>query len=144
MKFTPKAQNPLEWIALKAGLVPTPLAFSHFGFMMSKFLLEAVDKGVFEAIGHKKVSSAQIATKCGLNEKALKSLLGVLATMGLIKHTNDLFFLAPKSKKWILKDSPHSLYWLMLFDNRVCLKWMDNVGNFLQSGNGLQYHDTFG
>ena len=52
MKLAPVSQNPLEWLALKSGLVPTPLAYSHFGFMISKFLLEATDKGVFEAIGH--------------------------------------------------------------------------------------------
>ncbi len=143
MKFSPIAQNPLEWIALKAGLVPTPIAYSHFAFMMSKFLLEAVDKGVFEAIGHKKVSLEQIANECSLNEKALKSLLGVLATMGLINHKNKSFFLTQKSKKWILKDSPDSLYWLMIFDNRVCIKWMTNVGAFLETGKGLQYHETF-
>jgi ubiquinone/menaquinone biosynthesis C-methylase UbiE len=143
MKLSPNAQNPLEWIALKAGLVPTPLAYSHFGFIMSTCLLEAVDKGIFEAIGHKKASLGQIAIECKLNEKALKSLLGVLATMGLIDHNNHLFFLTRKSKKWILKDSPDSLYWLMIFDNRVCLKWMYTVGDFLQSGMGLQYHETF-
>lgn len=143
MKFSPIAQNPLEWIALKTGLVPTPLAYSHFGFMISRFLLEAVDKGVFEAIGHKKVSPEQIADTCNLNKKALLSLLGVLATMGLINHRKSLFFLTSKSKKWILKSSPDSLYWLMIFDNRVCVKWMDNVGSFLETGKGLQYHDTF-
>src|SRR3954470_5235860 len=142
MKLSPIAQNTLEWIALKAGLVPTPLAYSHFGFMMSKFLLEAVDKGVFEAIGHHKVSIEQIALYCKLNKKALESLLGVLATMGLIKHSNKQFSLAGKTKKWILKDSSQSLYWLMMFDNRVCFRWMENVGNFLETGKGLQYHDT--
>ncbi|MEJ7681183.1 MAG: class I SAM-dependent methyltransferase [Segetibacter sp.] len=127
----------------KIGLVPTPLAYSHFGFMISKFLLEAVDKGIFEAIGNNKASLSQIADACNLNQKALKSLLGVLATMGLINHKNNSFFLTRKSKKWILKDSPDSLYWLLMFDNRVCLKWMDNVGSFLETGKGLQYHDTF-
>ena len=143
MRLSPVAQNPLEWIALKAGLVPTPLAFSHFGFMMSKFLLEAVDKGVFEAIGHQKISLEEISDKCKLQPKPVKSLLGVLATMGLIKTRNDKFFLTRKSKKWILKDSPDSLYWLMMFDNRVCFRWMDQVGSFLQTGKGLQYHNTF-
>jgi 2-polyprenyl-3-methyl-5-hydroxy-6-metoxy-1,4-benzoquinol methylase len=143
MKLSPIAQNPLEWLALKAGLVPVPMAYSHFGFMMSKFLLEAVDKGIFEAIGHKKVGLKQIAETCKLNERALQSLLGVLASMKLVNLSNELFYLTRQSKKWMLKDSPNSLYWLMMFDNRVCLKWMDNVGEFLQSGKGLQYHDTF-
>ncbi|MDQ6814979.1 MAG: methyltransferase, partial [Bacteroidota bacterium] len=69
--------------------------------------------------------------------------LGVLASMGLIKTKKDEFYLTRRSKKWILKDSPDSLYWLMMFDNRVCLKWMDYVGTFLENGNGLQYHETF-
>jgi len=143
MKLSPIAQNPLEWIALKAGLVPTPLAYSHFGFMISKFLLEAVDKGIFETIGHKKVSLEEICAACNLAPKPVKSLLGVLATMGLIKARNNTFQLSVKSKKWILKDSPDSLYWLIMFDNRVCLKWMDYVGEFLETGKGLQYHKTF-
>jgi 2-polyprenyl-3-methyl-5-hydroxy-6-metoxy-1,4-benzoquinol methylase len=143
MKLSPIAQNFLEWIALKAGLVPVPMAYSHFGFMMSKFLLEAVDKGIFEAIGHKKVPLNQIAETCKVNERALQSLLGVLASMKLVNFMDELFYLTSQSKKWMLKDSPDSLYWLMMFDNRVCLKWMDNVGDFLHTGKGLQYHDTF-
>ncbi|MGI8637927.1 MAG: methyltransferase [Segetibacter sp.] len=143
MKLSPVAQTPLEWIALKAGLIPTPLAYSHFGFMMSKFLLEAVDKGIFEAIGQGKISLEELCSACKLHPRAVKSLLGVLATMGMIKQSKELFYLTGKSKKWILKDSPDSLYWLMMFDNRVCLKWMDYVGPFLETGKGLQYHETF-
>ncbi len=143
MKLVPIAQNPLEWIALKSGLVPVPLAYSHFGFMMSKFLLEATDKGVFEAIGRKRVLLKDIAEACKLNERALHSLLGVLASMKLVNQKNEFFYLTAQSKKWLLKNSPDSLYWLLMFDNRVCIKWMDYVGEFLQTGKGLQYHETF-
>ncbi|MDB5191689.1 MAG: methyltransferase protein [Segetibacter sp.] len=142
MKLSAAAQNPLEWLAIKTGIAPEPLAVSHFGFMASKFLLEAVDKGVFEAIGHKKLSLENIAATCNLNAKALESLLRVLASMGLIHYNNNLFYLHKKARKWILKDSPHSLYWLMLFDNNVCFDWMSDVGEFLQTGNGIQYHST--
>ncbi len=143
MKLAPVAQNPLEWLALKAGLIPEPLAYSHFGFMISKFLLEAVDKGVFEAIGHQKVSLLHIVETCQLNQRAVESLMGVLASLKLIDQKKERYFLTRSAKKWILKDSPQSLYWLMMFDNRVCLKWMDYTGTFLQTGKGLQYHDTF-
>ena len=143
MKLSPVAQNPLEWLALKAGLVPEPLAYSHFGFLISKFLLEAVDQGVFEAIGKNKVTLQHITQTCSLNERAVTSLLGVLASMGLLQVKNNLVYLTATSKKWVLKDSPQSLYWLMMFDNRVCLKWMEHTGTFLKTGKGLQYHDTF-
>ncbi len=142
MKIAAVAQNPFEWLALKAGLVPEPLAWSHFGFLVSKFLLEAVDLGIFESIGKNKVSLQHITQTCKLNERATFSLLGVLASMSLVDVKNELFFLTPSSKKWILKDRPQSLYWLMIFDNRVCLKWLDHTRNFLQTGKGLQYHET--
>ncbi len=142
MKLAPVAQNLLEWLALKGGFVPTPLAHAHFGFMMSKFLLEAVDKGVFEAIKHHSVSLKQIAATCNLNESALYSLLGVLASLGLIKEKHNQFELTKPAKKWLLKDSPNSIYWLLIFDNRVCLQWMDHVGNFLETGKGIDYHNT--
>lgn len=143
MKLSAVAQNPLEWLALKAGFVPEPLAYSHFGFMCSKFLLEAVDKNVFETIGHSTVSIEHIAEACGLNVRALTSLLQVMASMKLVRLQGGKVSLKAPAKKWILKDSPQSLYWLMMFDNRVCLKWMDYTGDFLRSGNGLSYHDTF-
>src|SRR5687768_9051510 len=108
MKLVPKAQNLLEWIGLKAGLVPTPVAYSHFGFLMSKVLLEATDKGVFEAIGHNRVSLQHIKEECRLNERALQSVLSMLASMGLIDHQNEKFSLTRQSKKWLLRDSPHS------------------------------------
>lgn len=143
MKLAPIPQNPLEWIALKAGLVPTPLAYSHFGFIMSKVLLEATDKGVFEAISHNKVSLQHISEACKLNARALQNLLGVLASLGLVNYLNEKYVLTKQSKKWLLKDSPTSLYWMIMFDSRVCLKWMDYVGKFLETGKGLQYHETF-
>ena len=138
------AQNPLEWIAIQAKLLPMPLLYSHFGFMMSKFLLEAVDVGVFEAIGHDQKTLAEIAQTCGgLNEKALKGTLGVLASMGQIDQQNGQFSLTSEAKKYLLKDSPDSVFWMMLFDNRVCMDWMNYFPEFLRTGKGLQYHDTF-
>ena len=143
MKMGAIAQNPLEWIALKTGLVPIALAYSHFGFLISKILLEATDKGIFELIGNQKVSLKYIAATCNLNLKALKSTLAVLASMGLIDTDGEVFFLTKQAKKWLLKDSSNSLYWFLMFDNRVCIKWIDYIGEFMQTGKGLEYHKTF-
>jgi 2-polyprenyl-3-methyl-5-hydroxy-6-metoxy-1,4-benzoquinol methylase len=143
MKIGAIAQNPLEWIALKAKMVPMPLLYSHFGFMQSKFLLEAVDTGIFEFIGNDKKSATEIALGCKLNEKALTGTMSVLATMGLLNFGEGKFELTAQAKKYLLKDSPDSVYYMMLFDNRVCMQWMDYFPEFLRTGKGLQYHDTF-
>lgn len=144
MKIGAIAQNPLEWVAIKAKLLPMPLLYSHFGFMMSKFLMEAVDAGIFEYIGHSPKTLPEIAQGCGgLNEKALQGTLGVMASMGQIEHQNGQFSLTAEAKKYLLKDSPDSVYWMMLFDNQVCMDWMSYFPEFLRTGKGLQYHDTF-
>jgi 2-polyprenyl-3-methyl-5-hydroxy-6-metoxy-1,4-benzoquinol methylase len=143
MKVGIKSQNLLEWIAVQSGIAPEPLAVGHFGYILSKFLLEAVDKGVFEAIGKKQCTIQEIATACNLHQPTLYKLLKLLASMDLVQEAHDKFSLTRKAKKWILKDSPHSLYWLLMFDNKVTFDWMHYVGEFLQTGKGLQYHDTF-
>ena len=111
MKLSPIAQNPLEWFALKAGLVPTPLAYSHFGFIMSKVVLEATDKGVFEAIGNNNVSLQKIAEDCTLDQRALFSLLSVLATLDLVDERDGRFVLTRQAKKWMRVDSLAKLPW---------------------------------
>ncbi len=143
MKLNATAQNPLEWLALKSGLAPEPVAVGHFGYLVSKFLLEAIHKNVFENIGHESCSLQSIASACKLNETALQKLLGLLASMGLVDYKNNLFLLTKKAKQWLLKDSPSSMYWLLMFDQKVCFNWMDYVGEFLETGKGLQYHSTF-
>jgi ubiquinone/menaquinone biosynthesis C-methylase UbiE len=105
--------------------------------------LEAVDKGVLEEINNNALSIEEVALKCNLNIVATQNLLGVLATMSLIKEKKSKIVLTAIAKKWLLKESPQSLYWLMIFDNRVCTRWMDYTGSYLQSGKGLQYHETF-
>jgi ubiquinone/menaquinone biosynthesis C-methylase UbiE len=140
MKLSVHAQNVLEWLAIKAGKVPTPLAYSHFGFLMSHFVVEAVDKGIFEAIGTTKKTVQQVAEICGVNPKALNGLINVLASMNLVVVKRNEVCLTRLSKKWILKDSPHSLYWLFLFDKHVCMNWLNSFGKFLETGEGLQYH----
>lgn len=143
MKIGAIAQNPFEFIALKSGQVPTPLAYSHFGFMMSKTVLEATDAGVFEALKNGPLTVDALAGQLGLNARALGTVLGVLATMDLIDPQGGTVALTKLARKWMLKDSPDSAYWMMLFDNRICMGWMDRVGEFLRTGKGLQYHETF-
>lgn len=143
MKISATAQNPLEWFAVKSGLAPEPVAIIHFGYLISKFLLEAIDKQVFETIGKSKITIEEVASNCGLNANALEKLMRLLAAMGLVKNDLGKFQLTTKARKWLLKDSPSSLYWLLMFDQKVCYQWMNYAGEFLTTGKGLDYHKSF-
>ena len=141
MKLAPIPQNIMEWIALKADMVPVPLAHTHICFMLSKAVLEAFSLNVFEAFkdGPKNIEQAAQLTK--LDQRALKSLLNVLISTGYFNYSNDNYTLSKHARKWCLKESKHSLYNQQLFNN-VCWNWMEYFPEFLKTGKGLQYHET--
>jgi ubiquinone/menaquinone biosynthesis C-methylase UbiE len=142
MKLAPVPQNFLEWFALKADLVPVSLAHTHICFMLSKAVLEAYSLNVFEAFKDGPLKINDAADKTGLNERALKSLLNVLISTDYFNYSDGKYLLTKSARKWCLKDSSHSLYNQQIF-NGVCWPWTDHLREFLKSGKGLQFHETF-
>jgi ubiquinone/menaquinone biosynthesis C-methylase UbiE len=141
MKLSPKAQNLPEWLALRADLVPVPLAHTHICFMLSKAVLSAFSLNVFEAFKNGSQSVEEASHKLNLEKKALTSLLNVLITSGYFKFNSGKYELTRHAKKWCLQSSKFSLYDQQRF-NEVCWKWMDHLPDFLRTGKGLQYHET--
>ena len=142
MKLAPIPQNILEWFALKADLVPVPLAHTHICFMLSKAILEAFSLNVFEAFKDGSKNLEQAAEYTQLDQRALKSLLNVLISTGYFTYSKGIYSLTKHSRKWCLKESENSLYNQQLFNN-VCWNWMEHFPKFLKTGKGLQYHETF-
>jgi SAM-dependent methyltransferase len=141
MKLDAIAQNPLEWLALKSGMVPTPLGHSHIALILSKALLEATDQGVFDALADKPLPLQALAGRLELHPLALQSLLNVLASAGYVTYKKERWKLTKLSRKWLLRNSLHSVADLMILDNRVCWHWMNHLGDFLRTGRGLGFHD---
>lgn len=140
MKLDAIAQTPLEWLALKAGVVPTPLGHGHIAFILSRTLLEATDAGVFEALDASPLGIKELAQKLALNEMALQSLLNVLASSGYVAYKKQQWKLTKLSRKWMLRSSPHSVADMMILNNRVCWHWMNHMHEFLRTGKGLGFH----
>jgi ubiquinone/menaquinone biosynthesis C-methylase UbiE len=140
MKLDAIAQNPLEWLALKSGLVPTPLGHSHIAFILSRAILEATDAGVFEALEATPLPLKQLAKQLKLHEMALQSLMNVLASSGYVAYKSQQWQLTKLSRKWMLRSSPDSVAAMMVLDNRVCWHWMNHLGDFLKTGKGLGFH----
>ena len=140
MKLDAIAQNPLEWLALKMGLVPTPLGHSHIAFIYARAIMEATDIGVFEALEEKALLLKELAHRLALNEMALQSLMNVLASGGYVAYKNKQWQLTKLSRKWMLRSSPDSIAAMMILDNRVCWHWMNHLKEFLKTGKGLGFH----
>jgi ubiquinone/menaquinone biosynthesis C-methylase UbiE len=135
-------ETPLEWIALHTNRMPVPLVHTQIYFVFSRAVLEAFSLNVFEAFAKGEKTLQQAARSTGLNSRALKSLLNILISAGYISFSKNKYALTPLARKWCLQDSPESLYNQQLF-NGVCWEWMDHLHTFLQTGKGLQFHETF-
>ncbi|GAB3933250.1 class I SAM-dependent methyltransferase [Larkinella terrae] len=141
MRLTVTPENLLEWIALKINLVPLPLLHAQIFPIVGKAVLEAADKGVFEAVQRGKQTVDEIATDCRLHPKALGELLGLLTVLGYFRYRGGRYTLTRLSSRWLLKNNDESVFGMMLFNNRVVWPWLDQLGNYLQTGEGIQYHD---
>jgi SAM-dependent methyltransferase len=142
MKLAALPQSPIEWLALKANLMPIPLLQSQIAFVLSRAVLDAYQFDVFGACREGRKNLDEITKFTQLDKRALKSLLNVLIAAGYFNYTNGEYSLTKMAKKWALKDSPNSLYNQQLF-NIVCWDWMTYLPEFLKTGKGLQYHETF-
>jgi ubiquinone/menaquinone biosynthesis C-methylase UbiE len=141
MKIEARPKNALEWIALLANLAPIPLVHSQLMPVLSRAVMEASTLDVFEAAKDGPITLEQAVEKTGLNKKALHSLLQVLTSADYFKYKNGTYSLTKMARKWCLKDSENSVYSMQKF-NIICWDWMNNMGEYLKTGKGLQFHET--
>lgn len=135
--------NLLEWIALRLNLVPMPLLHAQVFPVISKAILEAIDLGIFEAIDGGSTSAGAIAEKCQLNPEATTQLLGVLTSVKYLRYRKGTYSITRMTRKWVLPNSPTTVRDLAIYNNRIVWPWLENMGDYLRTGKGLQYHDTF-
>lgn len=142
MQLTVTPDNLLEWLALRANLVPIPLLHAQIMPVLAKAALEATDQGVFEAAKDGPVTLDELVNRLNLNRKALGELMGLLTAMGYFTYRNDHYVLTRMARRFALRDDPQSVHGMMVFNNRVVWNWMNHLGEYLRTGKGIQYHDT--
>ncbi len=142
MQLTVTPDNPLEWLALQINLVPLPLLHVQLFPVISKAVLEAADKGVFDAVAAGHTTVEAVAQACHLHPKPTRELLGLLTALEYFTYKKGKFGLTRMARKWTLRDNPESVYGMMLYNNRVVWPWLTQMGRYLQTGEGIQYHDT--
>lgn len=138
LKITP--ENPLEWLALQANLVPVPLLHAQVLPVICKAILVATDRGVFESIEKGAHTIEQLAKELGWKERPLSQLLGVLVSSGYLRFQKSEYFILPEIRKWVLSESKHSVKDLMVYNNRVVWPWFDQLERYLETGVGIDYH----
>ena len=141
MQLTITPENLLEWIALRTNQVAVPILHVQIMPVLAKAVLEAADKGVFEAASAGSKNLDELNASLNLNRKALGELMGLLTAMGYFTFKSNQFTLTPMARKYALKDNAQSVHGMMIFNNRVVWDWMSRLGTYLETGEGVHYHE---
>jgi SAM-dependent methyltransferase len=139
MRLNTHPENLLERIALRAGVVPTPLGDTIVAMTLARTIMVATKLGIFEVLAKADYTAQEMATACGLHLHATEVLLFALAGAGYVRSKGKRYALAPVARKWLLKSSPRSLYDYMLF-NFLNWTWDERLEDFLRTGKPAHIH----
>jgi len=84
MRLDTVPENLLERIALRAGVVPTPLGDTIVAMTLARAIMVATKLGIFEALAKQACTTHETAALCGLDQHATEALLFALAGAGYV------------------------------------------------------------
>lgn len=141
MKLKLKAENLMEWIALKLNLAPVPLVETQIYFTVARTIMAAAELGVFESLGKTKKTAEEVARDCRTNPDSTKNLLNSLVGIGYVRYANGKYSLAPRSRKWLLKESDANLIGKLRFQLYEW-NWMGHLEEYVRTGKSLDLHGS--
>lgn len=141
MKIKLQPENPLEWVALKMNLAPTPLVDTQIAFNAARAIMAGAELGIYEAIGKSSKTANEVAAACNTNAHATKQLLNCLVGIGYLNWTDEKYSLKKKYHKWLLKESEANLIGKLRFQ-LVEWNWMAMLEDYVRTGKTLQLHSS--
>jgi SAM-dependent methyltransferase len=133
-------ENLLERLLLAIKIVPTPIFDTQIAFMLARTIMAGTKLGIFEALAAGPLSAAEVAAHCKTDSYATIKLLNALVGAGYLRIKKERYFLKPVAQKWLLKDSPRSIYDKMMF-HFTEWEWTANYEAYVRTGKPLIIHD---
>lgn len=141
MKFKARAENPLEWVALKLNLAPLPLVDTQMAFNAARAIMAGAELGIYEALGKNERTAEEIATECNTNPHASTQLLNCLVGLGYLGWKNSRYYLRKKYHKWLLKESEANLVAKLRFQIAEW-NWMARLEDYVRTGKSMHLHSS--
>ena len=101
MRLGLRAGNVLEWVALRAGLVPTPAAEAWGGMALSGVLGAATRLGVTDRLAAGPAGVDELAAELGLHPTPLRLMLDCLRSTGYVTLRSGRYRLARSARRWL-------------------------------------------
>lgn len=141
MRLSLRGANPAEWLALRAGLVPTAAAEAWAGMALSGVLIAAVQSGVTARLSEKAATAAELADDLGLDPLPTRLLLDCLRSCGHLTCQAGRYELSRSSRRWLDPGSDLSIarfvagtadYWT----------WWSGLPEVIRGGRPFGHHDA--
>jgi len=141
MRLSLSGANPLEWLALRAGVVPTPAAEAWGGMGMSGMLIAAVRTGLAARLAQGPATAAELAADLTLDPVPTRLLLDCPRSGGHVITRGGRYQLSRSSRRWLDPGSELSVarfvagtadYWT----------WWASLDEVTRSGQPAGHHDA--
>jgi hypothetical protein len=109
MRLSLRGGNLAEWLALRAGVVPTAAAEAWAGMAMSGILVAAVRTGMTARLATQPSTAAELATALGLDPVPTRLMLDCLRSAGHVTQRGGRYRLSRRSRRWLDPESPLSV-----------------------------------
>ncbi len=139
MKLGVIPENLIERLLLAINFVPTPMFDTQVAFILARTVMAGTKLGIFEALAPGPLTAAEIAAQCQTDPRATIKLLNALVGTRYLSADGERYTLTPVTHKWLLKDSPRSIYDKMMFQFTEW-EWTENYEDYVRSGKPLNIH----
>ena len=104
-----RGANPAEWLALLAGVVPSPAAEAWGGMGLSGILVAAVRSGVTARLALNPATVTELAADLDLDPLPTRLLLDCLRSGGYAAERSGRYRLTRRGRRWLDPASPLSV-----------------------------------
>jgi SAM-dependent methyltransferase len=141
MRLALRGANPAEWLALRAGLVPTAAADAWGGMALSGAVIAAVRTGIASRLAAGHATAAEVAADLGLDPVPTRLLLDYLRSTGYVAGRSGRYRLSRSARRWLDSASPLSVagfvagaadYW----------PWWAGLDETVRTGKSSSSHDA--
>ena len=140
VRLGPIPENPIEAVVARLNIAPRPLLETQMAYTLARLVMVGTKLGIFDALADGDAGADEVARRCGTDEAATEKLLFALAGARYLKATDEGYALTPVSRKWLLKDSDHSLADKLLLQFHEW-EWIERSEDYVRTGEPLELHE---
>lgn len=141
MKLSLRGANPAEWLALRAGVVPTAAAEAWGGMALSAVVITAVRTGITARLAQQPSTAADLAADLGLDPVPTRLLLECLRSGGHVSVRSGRYRLSRSSRRWLDPESALSVAQYVAGTSDYWAWWAE-LDDVTRTGQPAGHHDA--